>query len=92
MRVLCGRRGGLELGGESLVTGESIPVEKGEGDEVVGGSVHRSGSLVFEATKIGAATALGQIIDLVERAQNSKASGSAWPTADRRRRPSRLRP
>ena len=60
---------------ESLVTGESIPVEKAVGDEVVGGSVNQSGSLVFEATKIGADTALGQIIDLVEQAQNSKAPG-----------------
>jgi Cu2+-exporting ATPase len=60
---------------ESLVTGESIPVEKGVGDELIGGSVNRSGTLTFEATKIGADTALGQIIDLVERAQNSKAPG-----------------
>jgi Cu2+-exporting ATPase len=60
---------------ESLVTGESIPVEKGVGDELIGGSVNQTGSLVFEATKIGADTALGQIIDLVERAQNSKAPG-----------------
>jgi P-type Cu2+ transporter len=60
---------------ESLVTGESIPVEKGVGEEVVGGSVNQSGSFLFEATKIGADTALGQIIDLVERAQNSKAPG-----------------
>ncbi|MGH2968732.1 MAG: heavy metal translocating P-type ATPase, partial [Solirubrobacteraceae bacterium] len=60
---------------ESLVTGESIPVEKRVGDEVVGGSVNQSGSMVFEATKIGADTALGQIIDLVEQAQNSKAPG-----------------
>ena len=60
---------------ESLVTGESIPVEKASGDELIGGSVNTSGSLVFEATKIGADTALGQIIDLVERAQNSKAPG-----------------
>jgi P-type Cu2+ transporter len=60
---------------ESLVTGESIPVEKAVGDEVVGGSINRSGALAFEATKIGADTALGQIIDLVERAQNSKAPG-----------------
>jgi P-type Cu2+ transporter len=60
---------------ESLVTGESIPVEKRAGDEVVGGSVNQSGTLTFEATKIGADTALGQIIDLVQRAQNSKAPG-----------------
>ena len=60
---------------ESLVTGESIPVSKGVGDEVVGGSVNRSGSVTIEATKIGADTALGQIIALVERAQNSKAPG-----------------
>jgi Cu2+-exporting ATPase len=60
---------------ESLVTGESIPVEKRVGDELVGGSVNQSGTLIFDATKIGADTALGQIIDLVERAQNSKAPG-----------------
>jgi Cu2+-exporting ATPase len=60
---------------ESLVTGESIPVEKAIGDEVVGGSVNGSGSLTFEATKIGADTVLGQIIDLVQRAQSSKAPG-----------------
>jgi P-type Cu2+ transporter len=66
---------GLSSIDESLVTGESIPVEKSEGDEVVGGSINRSGTLTFRATKIGADTALGQIIDLVERAQNSKAPG-----------------
>ena len=60
---------------ESLVTGESIPVEKAVGDAVVGGSINSSGTLTFEATKIGADTALGQIIDLVERAQSSKAPG-----------------
>jgi len=60
---------------ESLVTGESIPIDKAEGDEVVGGSVNRSGSVVMEATKIGADTALGQIIALVETAQSSKAPG-----------------
>jgi Cu2+-exporting ATPase len=60
---------------ESLVTGESIPVEKDVGDELIGGSVNQSGTVTFEATKIGADTALGQIIDLVERAQNSKAPG-----------------
>jgi Cu2+-exporting ATPase len=60
---------------ESLVTGESIPVEKVVGDELIGGSVNQTGSLTYEATKIGADTALGQIIDLVEQAQNSKAPG-----------------
>ena len=60
---------------ESLVTGESVPVEKGPGDEVVGGSINESGALRFEATKVGADTALGQIIDLVQDAQNSKAPG-----------------
>src|SRR4029453_4288861 len=60
---------------ESLLTGESIPVEKAEGDEGVGGSINRSGPLTFRATKIGADTALGQIIDLVQRAENSKAPG-----------------
>jgi Cu2+-exporting ATPase len=68
-------KGGSSSIDESLVTGESIPVEKEVGDELIGGSVNRSGTLTFEATKIGADTALGQIIDLVERAQNSKAPG-----------------
>jgi Cu2+-exporting ATPase len=60
---------------ESLVTGESVPVEKAEGDDVVGGSINQSGTLTFRTTRIGADTALGQIIDLVEQAQNSKAPG-----------------
>ncbi|MFL5875504.1 MAG: HAD-IC family P-type ATPase [Solirubrobacteraceae bacterium] len=60
---------------ESLVTGESIPIDKAAGDEVVGGSINRSGAVVMEATKIGADTALGQIIALVETAQSSKAPG-----------------
>ncbi len=60
---------------ESLVTGESIPVDKGPGDPVVGGSINRSGAVTYRATKIGADTALGQIVRLVEQAQSSKAPG-----------------
>jgi P-type Cu2+ transporter len=60
---------------ESLVTGESVPVEKEPGDELVGGSINQSGAVRFRATKIGADTALGQIIDLVQQAQESKAPG-----------------
>jgi Cu2+-exporting ATPase len=60
---------------EALVTGESLPVTKRPGDPVIAGSINRSGSIRFRATKIGADTALAQIVALVQRAQNSKAPG-----------------
>jgi P-type Cu2+ transporter len=60
---------------EALVTGESLPVTKRPGDPVIAGSINRSGSIRFRATKVGADTALAQIVELVQRAQNSKAPG-----------------
>lgn len=60
---------------EALVTGESLPVEKGPGDSVVGGAINRSGAVTFRATKVGSDTALAQIVALVQRAQSSKAPG-----------------
>jgi Cu+-exporting ATPase len=58
---------------ESMLTGESIPVEKSPGDKVFGGTVNRAGSFKLRALRIGKETALGQIIRLVEEAQGSKA-------------------
>src|SRR5262249_1970045 len=58
---------------ESMLTGESLPVEKAPGDAVVGGSVNRTGSFTFRATRVGAATTLANIVRLVEEAQGSKA-------------------
>ena len=58
---------------ESMLTGESIPVEKHAGDPVMGGTINKTGSFQFEATKVGKETALAQIIRLVEEAQGSKA-------------------
>ena len=58
---------------ESMLTGEAMPVPKKVRDEVIGGTVNKMGSFVFEATKIGEATVVAQIIALVEDAQGSKA-------------------
>jgi len=58
---------------QSLLTGESVPVEAGPGDEVVGGSLNTYGRLVVRATKVGADTAIAQIARLVEAAQSGKA-------------------
>ncbi len=58
---------------ESMVTGESIPVEKKAGDNVVGGTINKTGSFDFTVTKVGSETVLAQIIRLVEEAQGSKA-------------------
>ena len=58
---------------ESMLTGESIPVSKAVGDEVIGASLNKTGSFILKATKIGKDTALSQIIQLVEQAQGSKA-------------------
>ena len=58
---------------ESMLTGESLPVEKKPGDEVIGATLNRTGSFKFKATKVGKETALARIIKLVEEAQGSKA-------------------
>src|SRR5660397_210036 len=58
---------------ESMLTGESIPVEKGPGDEVIGATLNKTGSFRFQATRVGRETALAQIVRLVEEAQGSKA-------------------
>jgi Cu+-exporting ATPase len=58
---------------ESMLTGESMPLEKRPGDKVIGGTLNRSGMIRFKATRVGADTALSQIIKLVEEAQASTA-------------------
>ena len=58
---------------ESMLTGEPIPATKREGDEVIGATINTTGSFVMRATRVGRDTALAQIVDLVQRAQGSKA-------------------
>ena len=58
---------------ESMLTGESVPIDKKVGDEVIGSTINKHGSFTFEATKVGRDTALAQIIRIVEEAQGSKA-------------------
>ncbi|WP_395687672.1 heavy metal translocating P-type ATPase [Aestuariivirga sp.] len=68
---------GLVLAGSSfvdqaMITGEPVPVQRGPGDEVVGGTINKTGSLSYRATRVGEDTVLAQIIQLVERAQGAK--------------------
>jgi Cu+-exporting ATPase len=66
-------REGASAVDESMITGESIPVEKHTGDEVIGGTLNKTGSFKFRATKVGKDTALANIIRMVKDAQGSKA-------------------
>jgi P-type Cu+ transporter len=58
---------------ESMLTGESLPLDKGPGDQVIGATLNKTGSFVFRATRVGRDTTLAQIVRLVEQAQGSKA-------------------
>ncbi len=66
-------RSGTSTVDESMLTGESLPVDKRSGDTVIGATINRTGSFTFEATKVGRDTMLSQIIRMVQEAQGSKA-------------------
>jgi Cu+-exporting ATPase len=66
-------REGTSAVDESMITGESIPIKKKAGDEIIGATINKTGSFKFQATKVGKDTALAQIIKLVQDAQGSKA-------------------
>jgi len=66
-------RPGDKIPDESMITGESLPVKKEVGSTVVGATINKTGTFKFRATKVGADTALAQIVKLVQMAQNSKA-------------------
>ena len=69
---------GMSYIDESMVTGESLPVEKKVKANVIGGTINKNGSFEFKVTKVGSETMLSQIIRLVEEAQGSKAPIQAW--------------
>ena len=79
-----GRRGHARAVDASMLTGESVPVEVGPGDAVVGATVNAGGRLVVRATRVGADTQLAQMARLVEEAQNGKARGAAAGRPDLR--------
>ena len=66
---------------ESMISGEPIPVEKGPGDRVIGGTVNGTGGLVMRAERVGADTVLAQIVRMVSEAQRTARRSSAWPTS-----------